>query len=76
MNNKFKKSLGLIYLILLTLSAGLAGSYLILCPLKDFLMTAEISNLQMFSDIFNISCGVFISIFDIKMTIEIFDNIQ
>ena len=76
MNNKFKKSLGLIYLILLTLSAGLAGSYLILCPLKDFLMTAEISNLQMFSDIFNISCGVFIWIFDIKMFQEVFDNIQ
>lgn len=65
MSNKFKKSLGLIYFILLTLSAGLAGSYLILCPLKDFLMTAELSNLQTFEDIFNITCGVFIWIFDI-----------
>ena len=60
MSNKFKKSLGLIYFILLALSAGLAGSYLILCPLKDFLMTAELSNLQTFEDIFNITCGVFI----------------
>ena len=76
MSNKCKKSLGIIYFILLTLSAGLAGSYLILCPLKDFLMTAELSNLQTFEDIFNISCGVFIWIFDIKMFQEIYDNIQ
>ena len=76
MSNKCKKSLGIAYLILLALSAGLVGSYLILYPLKDFLMTAELSNLRTFEDIFNISCGVFIWIFDIKMTIEIFDNIQ
>ena len=76
MSNKFKKSLGLIYLILLALSAGLAGSYLILNHLKDFLMTAELSSLQVFSDIFNISCGVFIWIFNIKMFQEVYDNIQ
>ena len=67
MSNKTKKSLGVIYFILLTLPAGLVGSYLILNHLKDFLMTAELSNLQAFLDIFIISCGVFIWIFDIKM---------
>ena len=76
MSNKCKKSLGIAYLILLALSAGLAGSYLILYPLKDFLMTVEISGLQAFEDIFNITCGVFIWIFDIRMTQEIYDNIQ
>ena len=76
MSNKCKKSLGIAYLILLALSAGLVGSYLILYPLKDFLMTAELSNLQTFEDIFNITCGVFIWIFDIRMTQEVFDNIQ
>ena len=76
MNNKFKKSLGLIYVILLVIASALSGSYLILNYLKDFLMTAELSNLQTFSDIFNISCGVFIWIFDIKMFQEIYDNIQ
>ena len=76
MSNKCKKSLGITYLILLALSAGLGGSYLVLYPLKDFLMTAEISDLQAFEDIFNITCGVFIWIFDIKMFQEVFDNIQ
>ena len=76
MSDKFKKSLVLIYVILLVIASALSGSYLILNHLKDFLMTAELSNLQAFSDIFNISCGVFIWIFDIKMTIEVFDNIQ
>ena len=76
MSNKFKKSLGLIYVILLVIASALSGSYLILNHLKDFLMTAELSNLQAFSDIFNISCGVFIWIFDIKMFQEIYDNIQ
>ena len=76
MSNKCKKSLGIAYLILLALSAGLGGSYLVLYPLKDFLMTAEISGLQAFEDVFNITCGVFIWIFDIKMFQEVFDNIQ
>ena len=76
MSDKFKKSLGLIYVILLVIASALSGSYLILNYLKDFLMTAELSNLQAFSDIFNISCGVFIWIFDIKMFQEIYDNIQ
>ena len=76
MSDKFKKSLVLIYVILLVIASALSGSYLILNHLKDFLMTAELSNLQAFEDIFNISCGVFIWIFDIKMTIEVFDNIQ
>ena len=76
MSDKFKKSLGLIYVILLVIASALSGSYLILNHLKDFLMTAEISGLQTFEDIFNISCGVFIWIFDIKMFQEVFDNIQ
>ena len=76
MNNKFKKSLGLIYVILLIIASALLGSYLILDHLKDFLMTAELSSLQAFEDIFNISCGVFIWIFDIEMFREVFDNIQ
>lgn len=76
MSNKFKKSLGIAYLILLALSAGLAGSYLVLYPLKDFLMTAELSDLQAFSDIFNITSGVLIWIFNIKMINEILNNID
>ena len=76
MSNKCKKSLGVLYGVILIIATALLGSYLILDHLKDFLMTAELSNLQTFEDIFNITCGVFIWIFDIRMTQEVLDNIQ
>ena len=75
MSNKFKKLLGVLYGVILIIATALLGSYLILNHLKDFLMTAELSNLQAFVDIYNISGGVFIWIFDIKMFQEIYDNI-
>lgn len=76
MSNKFKKSLGIIYFILLVIATGIVGNHLIFYNLKDFLMTAELSDLQAFSDIFNITSGVLIWIFNIKMINEILNNID
>lgn len=76
MSNKCKKSLGIIYFILLVIAIGIVGSHLITNSLKDFLMIAELSDLQAFSDIFNITSGVLIWIFNIKMINEILNNID
>ena len=76
MSNKCKKSLGIIYFILLVIAIGIVGNHLIFYNLKDFLMTAELSDLQAFSDIFNIISGVLIWIFNIKLINEILNNID
>ena len=66
-NNKSTKSLKVIYFILLVLSIGIAGVYLVLCPIKDLLMTTELSDSQMLPNILIIACVILDWILSIRL---------